>query len=370
MYRSNMRKLAFWLTPLLIVALAFGAIGCNGEGEATPTPTPTQTPVYPVATPTPSPSPTPTGNTTVTPTPIVSPIPAPQLRVHFIDVGQGDAILLDLEETEVLIDGGGRSSDVVEYLRDYIDGSLEAVIATHPHADHIGGLIDVLGSFDVDGIWHNGEEYDSATYREFMTAVGSEGAEVDVARRGDFIEVDGLRLRVLRPHELGDHTNNNSIVLELNYGDTEFLFMGDAEHEAEFEVLMQWAIRSTVSFPGVDFLKVAYHGSRTSSSQSFLDMIRPQVAIYMAGEGNRYGHPHEETLSRLKDIGALILGTNTDGTIVVTTDGDKYISIGASARITFPTFTPAGKTPSMPPPLATQAPAATPTPTPIPSWRQ
>ena len=172
-----MRKLLMQTIALLVLAVVMMALGCAGEDETTTaTPTITGTPTA-----------TPMEAATVTPTPIVSPIPAPQLRVHFIDVGQGDAILLDLEETEVLIDGGDRDSGVVQYLRDRVDGPLEAMIATHPHPDHIGGLIGVLGAFDVEGIWHNGEEYDSATYREFMTAVGSEGAEVDVARRGDFI---------------------------------------------------------------------------------------------------------------------------------------------------------------------------------------
>ena len=306
-----MRKLVNAIVALLALASVVGAIGCNGEEEATPTPMLSPTPTA-----------TPAETATVTPTPIVSPIPAPQLRVHFIDVGQGDAILLDLEETEVLIDGGGRSSGVVEYLRDYVDGPLEAMIATHPHADHIGGLIDVLDAFEVDTIWRNGQDYYTQTYRDFTSAVNSEGAEVNWARRGGVITVGDLTLEVLHPVEpLFDDINSGSIVLALSYGQIDFLFTGDAESEAEADMLVQ----SLVQMPDVDILKVGYHGSRTASSLDFLGVVRPEIAVYTAGEGNTYGHPHEETMSSLQDIGAKVYGTDVDGTITVVTEGVEYI---------------------------------------------
>ncbi|MEE8471164.1 MAG: ComEC/Rec2 family competence protein [Dehalococcoidia bacterium] len=304
-----MRKLAIRLTPLLILALIGGTLGCAEGEDTTPTPTATATA-------------TPIETATVTPTPIVSPIPAPQLRVHFIDVGQGDAILLDLEETEVLIDGGGRSSGVVEYLRDYVDGPLEGMIATHPGADHIGGLIDVLAAFEVDAIWRNGQDYYMQAYRDFTSAVNSEGAGVKWARRGDVITVGDLTFEVLHPVEpVFDDINNGSIVLALSYGQIDFLFAGDAEREAEADMLVQ----SIVQMPDVDIFKVGRHASRTASSLDFLRVIRPEIAIYMAGEGNTYGHPHRETLSRLEDIGAEVYGTDVDGTITVVTDGEEYI---------------------------------------------
>jgi len=269
--------------------------------------------------------------------------------------------LLDLGEVEVLIDGGDRSPGVMAYLEDYVDGSLEAMIATHPHADHIGGLIAVLDVFEVERIWHNGHVYDSNTYWDFMGKVNTEGAEVREARRGDSIIVDGMTFDVLHPVEpLVGNTNNNSIVLMLRYGEIDFLFTGDAEHEAEASILAQ----SVIPLTEVEILKVGHHGSRTASSQALLDTIRPEVAIYMAGVGNRYGHPHAETISALQDIGAEIYGTDTHGTVLVETDGRDYTVITISAPVFVPTATPTAIPTATPTPSPT--PTSTPTPTPSP----
>jgi len=240
------------------------------------------------------------------------------LTVHFIAVGQGDSILLDCGDTEVLIDGGDKSPGVVNYIDDYIDGSLEVMIATHPHADHIGGLIAVLNAFEVDEIWLNGDTSTSVTYSQFMSAVNAEGAEVHVARRGDTIQAGNLTFNVLSPVNLGDDINNNSIVLSLSYGQVDFLFTGDAQKEAEVSMV------ATGIVPDVDILKVGHHGSRTASTMQFLQVAKPEYAIYMAGQGNSYGHPHQETITNLCEIGAEIYGTDIHGTIIVTTDGVTY----------------------------------------------
>jgi len=251
--------------------------------------------------------------------PPTTPPPAEgELAVHFIDVGQGDAILIDLGETEVLIDGGDKSPGVVAYLNNYVDGPLEAMVATHPHADHIGGLIGVLDAFEVDEIWLNGDTGTSETYSQFMSVVNSEGAQVYEAKRGDTIEVGELTFSVLHPVNLSGTTNNNSIVLSLSYGQVDFLFTGDAEQEAEASMLMEGVV------PDVEVLKVGHHGSKTASSPDFLAVTSPEIAIYMASEGNTYGHPHEETIEALLAVGAEIYGTDIHGTIVVTTNGEEY----------------------------------------------
>lgn len=292
------------LTAVIVVATV-NVIGLF-ETEAKPTPTPT-----PILTPTPTPTPTPT----------VEP-PLVELQVHFIDVGQGDAILVDLGETEVLIDGGGRSPGVTSYLENYVNGSLEVMIATHPHADHIGGLIQVLDDFNVEEIWLNGHTHTSNTYSEFMDKVNDEGAEVNEARRGDTIVVDGLMFDVLHPVEpLVSDINDNSIVLMLSYGDIDFLFTGDATTESENSMIADGVLAA------IEILKVGHHGSRYSSSQAFLDIVQPEVAIYMAGAGNQYGHPHAETILALEDIGAEVYGTDVCGTIIVVTDGNEYTLI-------------------------------------------
>jgi len=256
--------------------------------------------------------------TTPTSTP-TSQITPTELQVHFIDVGQGDSILIDLSEIEILIDGGDRSPSVVSYLSNYVDGDLEVVVATHPHADHIGGLIEVLEEFTVLEIWVNGDPATSQTYSDFMDLVNAEGADVTEARRGDTISVGGLELDVIHPVDpLFGNTNDNSIVLGLGYGDIDFLFTGDAEEGAEASMIAAGVLTD------IDILKVGHHGSRTASSQAFLDIVQPEVAIYMAGTGNTYGHPHEETITKLKTMGVEIYGTAINGTIVVTTAGVSY----------------------------------------------
>jgi competence protein ComEC len=241
------------------------------------------------------------------------------LQVHFIDVGQGDSILIDYGTTEVLIDGGEKSPGVTDYLKKYVDGDLEVMVATHPHSDHIGGLIDVLDKYTVDAIWTNGEAATSKTYTEFMNSSLAEGAKVSVARRGDVITAGALTFNVLNPPSpLFDDTNNNSIVLQLDYGNVDFLFSGDAGIDAENSMISAGVLSD------IDILKVGHHGSRTASSPAFLATTRPEVAIYMAGVGNSYGHPHQETLTALAGIGAKIYGTDKYGTIVIDTDGATY----------------------------------------------
>ena len=243
-----------------------------------------------------------------------------ELKVHFIDVGQGDAILIDLKDVEVLIDGGDRTPGVVKYLKSYVDGPLEAIVATHPHADHIGGLIDVLAAFQVEQIWYNGDTATSKTYADFMSAVNAENAQIFQAVRGNTISAEGLVFDVLSPIDLKGTTNNNSIVLLFSYGTIDFLFMGDAEKEAEAAML----VRSDIPVPDVEILKVGHHGSNTASSADFLAVTTPETAIYMAGMGNVYGHPHQETIHALTNKGAKIYGTDVYGTIVITTDGQRY----------------------------------------------
>jgi beta-lactamase superfamily II metal-dependent hydrolase len=265
--------------------------------------------------------PTPTPEPTLPPIPTPTPSPTTQeLKVHFIDVGQGDSILIDFGETEMLIDGGDKSPGVVTYLADYVDRTLEAMVATHPHADHIGGLIAVLNAFEIEEIWLNGDTSTSKTYAEFTAAVQAEDAVVNIGKRGDKINVGELSLLILNPATLDGTTNNNSIVLSLQYGNVDFLFTGDAEQEAEAAML----VSGVVPVPDVEILKVGYHGSRTASSRDFLTATSPEIAIYMAWKGNSYGHPHEETIIALTNIGAEIYGTDIHSTIIISTNGETF----------------------------------------------
>jgi competence protein ComEC len=358
MSRTLQRLCLLWAL-IVVLGLFFG---CSSDKASVNTPAPTS-PASSVLPTTNAPGQTPV-STPNTPAATPSQEPTPEqteareeLAVHFIDVGQGDAILIDLKDIEVLIDGGDRSPGVVPCLKKYVDGPLEAMIATHPHADHIGGLIDVLAAFQVQQVWYNGETATSKTYTDFMSAVKAENAQVFQAVRGNTVGVDGLAFKVLNPVNLEGTVNNNSIVLYLSYGTVDFLFMGDAEREAEAAML----VRPDIPVPDIEILKVGHHGSNTASSEDFLTVTTPEIAVYMAGVGNSYGHPHPETIVALNDVGAKIYGTDIHGNIIVTTDGEKYeLQLEKQALpvtvANAPTTTP----------TSTHTPTPTPSPTPEP----
>ena len=239
------------------------------------------------------------------------------LSIHFIDVGQGDSILIDLGETEVLIDGGKKNTGADEYIRPYIDGPIEAVIATHYDSDHIGGLLSIFSNYSVNAFWYNGQTTDSDAFVDMMNKITELNITIHVVVQGDTIQVGTLNFMVLNPQlPLGSEPNHNSVVLDLIYGKTDFLFMGDADKQAETD--MQSLLHD------IDILKVGHHGSDTSSSMEFLNIVKPEIAIIMVGQVNSYNHPSQVTIDALMAIGAKIYRTSTCGTIVVTTDGDTY----------------------------------------------
>lgn len=255
-----------------------------------------------------------------------------KLIIHFIKMETfGDAILIDLGETEILIDGGIPNSGVASYLRNYVDGPIETVIVTHPHPDHFGGLVDVFEKFKVDQIWLNGDipsgsESYIKLYKIFESLVNEERASVNKARRGQKIDVGILSFHVLHPDTLiyseNDpySMNSNSIVLRLRYGNISFLFTGDAAKETEKEIL------KTGLEIQADILKVGHHASGKASSDKFLRSVKPKVAVYMAGEkppGHGPMKPHPETIAALKKVGAEVFGTN-HGNIIISTDGKTY----------------------------------------------
>ncbi|MFC2028077.1 ComEC/Rec2 family competence protein [Chloroflexota bacterium] len=333
---------------LILAIISLLGVGC-GDDDKTPSPEPTLEPTFTMES-TPIPD---------KPTPVASSSPDSgtlyELTVHFVDVGQGDAILIDLEDVEILIDGGPKSSGVVEYIRDYVTGSLDVVIATHSHSDHIGGLIEVFDAYRVGEVWHNDDENDSETYSRFISQVEDEGVPVHIARLHDIIAVGPLSMYVHHPAQLVDSANSNSIVLHLQYGEIDFLFTGGADDNAEGQMM----ILSSVRIPDVEILKVGNHGSSSSSSDDFFQITSPEVAIYLASEGNTYEYPHEETIVMLTDIGAEIYGTDVNGTIIVATDGLVYSVHTENDEL------PGGTKTSTPGPMETSTPTPIPTPTPI-----
>jgi competence protein ComEC len=269
---------------------------------------------------------------------------ASNIAVHFIDVGQGDSILIDTPEKDVLIDGGpaAAGSVVLSYLGSLNITRIQIVIATHPHEDHIGGLSAILNStISVNEIMVNGETYSSKTYNDFMTLAYSHS--ITVAQRGQTIVLtDTANLSVfnpIQPLEFSaandhDYVNDNSIVVRLQAGNTSFLFTGDAEGDAEQSMLNAGLdLRS-------DVLKVGHHGSSYSTTGQFLSAVSPSYAIISVGE-NPYGHPAPSTIQRLISYGATVYETSQSGTIVASTDGTSITFQGNPQPIPeFPSVLP------------------------------
>lgn len=250
--------------------------------------------------------------------------------IHFIDVGQADAIYISLpNDQDILIDAGNRAdgATVVSYLRNQGVDDIELLIATHPHEDHIGGLPDVLNMFEVENIIDSGYPADTAAFNTYFTTVQAEGAKYAQAGYQSFT-YGNATLKILTGHEYWEDVNNYSVVCRLDTGGIEFLFMGDAESPVESNLYGDLS---------AEILKVGHHGSSSGTTKSFLDIVKPKAVIISVGVGNDYGHPSNEVLSRLQSAGANIYRTDEQGTIIVTTNGSTYsINASPSASIAAP----------------------------------
>lgn len=233
----------------------------------------------------------------------------PLATVYNIDVGQGDSTLIDVGEYEILIDGGERKAGdtVVEFLSDKVDGKLELVVATHPDADHIGGLIDAINAYPPAEIIDSGKEHTTKTYKEYLMAAESSGALFTEDADRTIPIADNVTFAVIECADNESENNNNSVVTCLNVGSQKLLFVGDMETPIEQEYIN--------NFSDVDYLKVGHHGSHTASSSIFLDKIKPEYAVISCGLDNRYGHPHQETLDTLTNQNVQTYRTDQQGTI-------------------------------------------------------
>lgn len=252
----------------------------------------------------------------------------PSVKVHFLDVGQGDATLIDDGVFEILIDAGvaAEGSKVVDYLADYVDGALDVVVASHEDADHIGGLPAVFDTYAVDKVVDNGRNGSTKTYITYHRKVEAEGADYAVDTNARTIMLpSGAALDFLPIATVYDNANDNSVATLLTYGDVEVLLTGDLSADV--------ADNNNSMFADVDVLKAGHHGSRTSVSSLFLQTTKPEYVIISAGLDNSYGHPHKEALSAFLGAGADIYGTFRSGDIVMTTNG-KQISFDTSEKLT------------------------------------
>jgi len=250
---------------------------------------------------------------------------APTLRVAFLDVGQGDAIFIESPTgSQMLIDGGFDRS-VLRRLGEHMtlsDRTIDVVLATHPDADHIGGLISVLERYDVGHLFHAGVLADTPAYEAFESARTTSEAQSHVTQRDTIIDLGGgAYVRILFPDRmLTEHTETNqaSAFAEVVYGDIEFLLTGDAPESIERYVLALEgeSIESEV-------LKAGHHGSKTSSGEAFVAAVHPAYAVISAGKDNRYGHPHKEVLETFTAHDAAVLGTYERGDVLFETDGSS-----------------------------------------------
>ncbi len=244
------------------------------------------------------------------------------LQVHFIDVGQADCALVTFGDFAMLIDGGNKedSSLVVSYLQKQGIEELDAVVCSHAHEDHVGGLPGVLAVFPTAAVYAPTRTYSSDIFEDFLYYADQQGLQVTIPVPGDTISAEGLTVTFLGPVESYAETNNTSLILRIDHGESSFLFTGDMETEAEGDMLDYWGDEFNWS---VDVLKVGHHGSDTSTGYRFLRSLMPAFAVISVGKGNSYGHPHELPLSRLEAAGCAIYRTDELGTILATSDGEN-----------------------------------------------
>lgn len=248
------------------------------------------------------------------------------VNVFYIDVGQGDCELIHTENANILIDAGENLPEnpakIISFAKQLEIEKFDYVIATHPHSDHIGGMADVLREIPTDAVimpyLSEGNTPTTRIYEELLDTIEELNIPVLEAEPGASYSVDGLTLNILAPLEQDENLNNMSVVVKVCYGNSSYLFEGDAESSAESAILDNGEnVRA-------DILKAGHHGSRTSSTKAYLKAVDPEIAVISCGERNSYGHPHQQTLDKFRELGITFYRTDTQGTITIGTDGERY----------------------------------------------
>lgn len=250
------------------------------------------------------------------------PISGNGLNIHFLDVGQADCALLECDGEYMIVDGGNVDDGqmVVSYLKQMGVESLSAVVCSHAHEDHVGGLPAVLSVFKAKTVYSPVTEYSSKVFRDFVKKTEDQGLSLTVPQPGDRFQLGSTSVTVLGPVKEYDEPNDTSIVLKVTYGDTSFLFTGDMETGAENDMMDYWGEKVDWN---VDVLKVGHHGSDTSTGYRLLYYTDPEHGVISVGEGNKYNHPNEAPLSKLKDAQTVVLRTDKLGHVFATTDGKE-----------------------------------------------
>lgn len=246
--------------------------------------------------------------------------PSGTLKVHFLNVGQGDSILIQFPDGQVmLVDAGTNESgsSVISYLKSQGVNKINYLVATHPHSDHIGGMASVVQGFDIGKVYMPRVNHTTKTYENLLLAIKAKGLKITSARAGtDILDQDSLKAGFVAPCSSSyDDLNNYSAVVRIQYGNNTFLLTGDAESESEQQMLAGGANLKA------DVLKVGHHGSRSSTTKTFLKSVSPKYAVISLGAGNTYGHPHQVTLDKLTSAGVQTYRTDKHGTVIFTSDG-------------------------------------------------
>lgn len=242
-----------------------------------------------------------------------------ELKVTYLNVGQGDSELVEVNGKTMLIDAGPNSNanELVKDLKERGIKTIDIAIATHPHEDHIGGMDEVLENFDVKSFYAPKVAHTTKTYENMLKAVKNEGIKLKQIKEGTKLDLGkGVDIEVYTPVKSSyDDLNNYSPIMKISYGKTAFMFTGDAEKEAEQEALKEHKnLKANV-------LKLGHHGSNSSTSEPFLKAVDPSIAIVSCAKNNKYGHPHKETMTKLKNSKVKVYETFKDGDITITSNG-------------------------------------------------
>lgn len=294
-----------------------------------------------------------------------------ELKVHFINVGQADAILIQQGNANMLIDAGNNDDEA--FIKSYLDNlgikEFQVVIGTHVHEDHIGSMDYIINSFKVGKVYFPKQTANTKTFESFINAVKGKGLSLTTPIVGETFKIGGAAVTILAPNSSSyEDENDYSIVTMVQYGSTKFLLTGDAEAVSEMEMVQKGLNLKA------DVLKVGHHGSKTSTVANFLSAVSPKYAVISVGKNNSYGHPAQSTLDRLKNAGVTLYRTDENGTIVATSNGKditfstkpgSYVGIDSNTESSSSSVNTANQTESTSKTTVVPVPVSKPTPEPV-----